>query len=243
MMFQIKQSVTPYDEGWWKWAVWLDGPEDELDEVEWVEYILHPTFPNPVRKIKDRDTNFRLESRGWGEFNIKVHVYLDDRDDPLKLEHWLELDDISPMRWAGTESVYTNSQIPRTSQGQPLLFVSSSSADMEFTYALKDALEEVGLEVVMGQDLDYDQPLEMLLTTERRHIHASLFVVSDVRNPLMYREYQAFSKSEIFSMVVQIGDPRDLPSEMANLPKFQIKDVSETEAIAENIARRIRDQF
>ena len=39
MNLQIRQSVTPYTQGWWEWAVWLDGPEDELDAVKYVEYI------------------------------------------------------------------------------------------------------------------------------------------------------------------------------------------------------------
>ena len=34
-----------------------------------------------------------------------------------------------------------------------------------------------------------------------------------------------------------------LPDEMEDLPRYQIKDVSETEDIAANIARRVRDQL
>jgi hypothetical protein len=44
-------------------------------------------------------------------------------------------------------------------------------------------------------------------------------------------------------MVVQIGEPRELPDEMESLPRFQIKDVSETDTVAASIARRVRDQI
>jgi len=240
MTLQIRQAVTPHDEGWWDWAVWLDGPEDELDNVEYVEYILHSTFQNPVEKVFDRDSHFRLQARGWGEFSIKVRVYLDD-DEVIKLEHWLELDDIAPTK--GVENYISSSRIPRKSAGQPLLFVSSAMADMKFTYALKDALENMGLEVLMGQDLDDDQPLEVLLETERRSIQAGLFVISDIRNPMLDRDFWAIYKHEISSVVVQIGDPRDLPDKMEDLPRFQIKDISETEQVASSIARRIRDRL
>jgi transcription initiation factor IIF auxiliary subunit len=29
----------------WNWSVWIDGPDAELDQVESVEWVLHPTFP------------------------------------------------------------------------------------------------------------------------------------------------------------------------------------------------------
>ena len=240
MTLQIRQAATPNEEGWWDWAVWLDGSPNELNQVDYVEYVLHPTFPNPVKKVNDRGTNFRLQARGWGEFNIKVRLHLDD-DEVIMLEHWLELDEIAPTR--GVESYSMRSRYRKMSSDHPLLFVSSAMADMKFTYALKSALEEEGLEVLMGQDLDDDQPLEIFLETQRRSIQAGLFVVSDIRNPSLIREYWVIQKSKISSMVVQIGDPRDLPDEMEDLPRFQVKDVSETEFVAASIAQRVRDRL
>ena len=99
MNLEVKQSVTPHDQGWWDWSVWLDGPAEELDEIKYVEYVLHPTFSPPTRKVSDRDTNFRLDARGWGEFNIKIRVHTDDDDEDVTvLEHWLELDEIAPTK-------------------------------------------------------------------------------------------------------------------------------------------------
>ncbi len=239
MTLQIRQNVTPNSEGWWDWAIWLDGSQDELAEVTSVEYVLHPTFSNPVQQVKDRSTNFRLQARGWGEFNIKARVHLDG--DVIMLEHWLELDEIAPTR--GVASYSMRSRYRKMSSEHPLLFVSSAIADMEFTYALKAALEEEGVEVLMDQDLDDDQPLEIFLETQRREIQAGLFVVSDIRNPSLIREYWVIQKSKISSMVVQIGEPHDLPDEMEDLPRFQIKDVSETEFVAASIAQRVRERL
>ena len=50
----------------WKWAVWVDGTPEELDSVDHVTYILHPTFHNPVKVVHNRETKFRLEATGWG---------------------------------------------------------------------------------------------------------------------------------------------------------------------------------
>src|SRR5262249_47444119 len=76
---------------WWHRSVWLEAPGDELDNVEYVEYILHPTFPNPIQRIADRSTNFRLNSAGWGEFMIYAQVYLRNKKERLEIQHWLQL--------------------------------------------------------------------------------------------------------------------------------------------------------
>ncbi len=169
-----------------------------------------------------------------------MRVHLDD-DVVILLEHWLELDEIAPTR--GVESYSMSSRYRKMSSDHPLLFVSSAIADMKFTYALRAALEEEGVEVLMGQDLDDDQPLEIFLETQRREIQAGLFVISDIRNPSLIREYWVIQKNKISSMVVQIGEPRELPEDMEDLPRFQIKDVSETEQVASSIARRVREHF
>ena len=77
-------------EDWWKWAVWLEGSDDALDRVEFVEWALHPTFPNPVRRTRDRSTKFRLETGGWGVFHIVARVRLNDGTQ-VKLLHRLSL--------------------------------------------------------------------------------------------------------------------------------------------------------
>src|SRR5206468_4896437 len=58
----------------WEWSVWIDGPAERLDEIAYVEYILHPTFTEPIRRVEDRGSQFRLNSRGWGEFMVHANV-------------------------------------------------------------------------------------------------------------------------------------------------------------------------
>jgi patatin-like phospholipase/acyl hydrolase len=63
---------------WWRWWIFITGSPEELDNIEHVTYLLHPTFQNPVRKVTDRSSNFRLESVGWGGFRINAKVMLKD---------------------------------------------------------------------------------------------------------------------------------------------------------------------
>jgi transcription initiation factor IIF auxiliary subunit len=75
---KILQSEKFIGDNWWNWSVWLDGDPAELDQVEFVEWRLHPTFPNPIRHIKDRETNFKLDTGGWGVFPIQATVHFKD---------------------------------------------------------------------------------------------------------------------------------------------------------------------
>jgi transcription initiation factor IIF auxiliary subunit len=88
--FEIEQSADYEGEDWWTWAVWVEGDAESLDQIEFVEWSLHPTFSNPIRKIYDRSSNFRLETGGWGTFPIVARVHMKDGRD-AKLRHYLEL--------------------------------------------------------------------------------------------------------------------------------------------------------
>jgi transcription initiation factor IIF auxiliary subunit len=86
----IAQDSKYEGNDWWCWAVWVEGPEDQLDQIESVQYTLHHTFPKPVRVIRDRSTKFRLETAGWGTFTIYAKVIRKDGG-VIPLAHELEL--------------------------------------------------------------------------------------------------------------------------------------------------------
>jgi transcription initiation factor IIF auxiliary subunit len=88
--FVIQQSEEYEGDDWWKWAVWLEGREEDLDRIQFVEWRLHPTFPKPVRKSADRRTKFRIDTGGWGVFQIVARVHMQDGEE-AKLTHYLKL--------------------------------------------------------------------------------------------------------------------------------------------------------
>lgn len=66
---------------YWDWTIFIKGPEDALEKIEYVEYTLHPTFPNPVRIVNERGYGpyaFPLSTSGWGTFTVKIKVYYKD---------------------------------------------------------------------------------------------------------------------------------------------------------------------
>jgi len=78
------------DFDWFQWKVFVDEDEETLAKIKEVEYLLHPTFPEPKRVVKDRGSAFSLESAGWGSFNMLVTVrYKDGREE--RTRYFLDL--------------------------------------------------------------------------------------------------------------------------------------------------------
>jgi transcription initiation factor IIF auxiliary subunit len=90
MALYIEQSSEYAGDDYWHWAVWLEGSNQELDDVQSVTYILHPTFRRPVRTVDSRETKFRLETAGWGIFTLYGNALRKDGT-TVKLEHHLVL--------------------------------------------------------------------------------------------------------------------------------------------------------
>jgi transcription initiation factor IIF auxiliary subunit len=90
MALTLKQDFEYKGKDWWEWSVWVDGSEQELDQIKYVEYTLHPTFPKPVQRRSDRSSQFRLQATGWGVFTIYAKIVHKDGEHTL-LDHFLEL--------------------------------------------------------------------------------------------------------------------------------------------------------
>ena len=89
-LLRIEQSEAYEGNDWWSWSVWLDGPKRDLDDVDFVEYTLHPTFRDPVRTVRTRHNKFKLETEGWGVFPIYARVSTKDKE-VIRLKHQLKL--------------------------------------------------------------------------------------------------------------------------------------------------------
>ena len=76
MNFFVAQNQKYEGENWWRWSLWIEGSDDDLDRIESVTYRLHSTFPEPIRVVTDRASKFQLRCSGWGIFLIPVEVRL-----------------------------------------------------------------------------------------------------------------------------------------------------------------------
>jgi hypothetical protein len=79
----------------WKWTVFVMGADSALDDIQCVEYLLHPTFPDPLRKVcargSEKELGFSLPAEGWGTFLIHARV-IRKRGGEIQLTHELRFD-------------------------------------------------------------------------------------------------------------------------------------------------------
>jgi hypothetical protein len=133
MTLKIDQSAEPARKirNYWDWKVWIEGSEDELDEIRLVRYQLHRTFPDPTRETTDRASKFALATSGWGEFTIYAAVeFKNPRRKSKRLTHWLRLAG-SPKDPAPLYSIGSS---------EPSVFLSSSFADVHLAHDIAEAL-------------------------------------------------------------------------------------------------------
>jgi transcription initiation factor IIF auxiliary subunit len=73
---RIRNTWNHKRDDWWEWEAFLDDEgSGELSKVDYVEYVLHETFPDPIRRVKSPEGGFRLKTEGWGTFELKAFVH------------------------------------------------------------------------------------------------------------------------------------------------------------------------
>lgn len=69
----------------------IRAPDEVLKRIEHVTYHLHPTYPNKVRVVNDRESHFKLKELAWGESNLKAEVKIENQDEPIMLTRYINL--------------------------------------------------------------------------------------------------------------------------------------------------------
>lgn len=225
MSIRVRQSATPAGKDFWKWSVWLEGGKDELDKIESVKYTLHPTFPNPDRVVASRATNFRLSSKGWGEFNIYIEIR-QKNGRVRKRQHWLKLEESRAPRAAETKGgkkgvkkavrKVIKKALAKTLAGADggsaadadryCVFISSGAADMPFAKTLGDALAKRGLVVLMADEAT-SLPWEHHLRSQLERADSAVFVISDTTSRWLTQEIKAVRTHKLPITTVFIPGP------------------------------------
>ncbi|MCC6390379.1 MAG: TIR domain-containing protein [Bryobacterales bacterium] len=224
MNLRIEQHAERVGADWFNWAVWLEGPESDLDQVEMVVYKLHETFPQPVRRVTDRKKKFRLETGGWGEFMIYAQARLKNGGE-LAMRHWLSL---------GGASLRGGARVEKR-----CVFVTSGIADEPLADAVHEALEKEGLRVVRPTD-DADLPPEASVRQVLRQAHAAVMILSERPSPWLRMELKAITEQKLPVIPVVVGEHgAGLPTEVAAAMEIRVKTGQPLEVAAEEIAKRV----
>lgn len=70
--------------------IYIAGSDKDLDEIEKVVYHLHPTFKKQTMESVDKENNFSIGLRVWGQFKITADIYKKGNPKPVTLERYLD---------------------------------------------------------------------------------------------------------------------------------------------------------
>ena len=162
---------------YYKWAVWIDANESDLSDIDHVEYLLHPTFPNRLRQSDDPSSNFKIESKGWGEFRIDISI-TKISGEVIKLGHWLSLsdDNTQVVRRGGPEEEETE---PKK------VYISYSKIDTGTAQLVESMLTDLGMKEASGSDIQPGVPISEYIEKSIDNADAIITI-----NPGMENDWQ-----------------------------------------------------
>ena len=83
MPITLKLESLPSLAGAAETSVRLDGPEPELDQVEFVTYFLQSLAGSPLRHVRERSGGFRLGAIGRHVLGVQARVHRRDGSELL----------------------------------------------------------------------------------------------------------------------------------------------------------------
>lgn len=227
MSLGIQQEATYAGDGLWKWSVWLDGPDAELDGVESVEWVLHPTFPNPIVLVKQRQTRFRLDSSGWGAFEINAHVQT--KDGPHQhLKHWLRLEEPDRDLAAAPPA-----------EERPAVFVSAGVKDAAWEEAVRDALTRRDLVVLTASDVPGGVPVEAAISSTLDKADMVVGVFSDKSGSWAEREVTTAVEKDLSVVPLVVGPHAKVPAHLKGVQAVRVERLDEVDAAIGRIVDRL----
>lgn len=226
MTLKVKQSSAYRGEDRWNWSVWLDGDSSDLDAIDHVVYTLHPTFPVPIRHITNRRTGFKLDSSGWGEFEIHLDVVLKSGQ-IRKRRHWLKL----AARPKGSTAA-----TPEASAAEPVAYVSSGAADAVIARKLREELTKSGFRVNSLEDSPVGLPEEKVIDQMLGSAEVAVFLLSGRPSLWTHTEIQRALVHKVPHLVpVLIGSSAELPAALQQMGALRIDSADELSSLAQRI--------
>jgi TIR domain/YEATS family len=236
MTIEIKQSARPHESrrGYWRWAIWLDGADAELDEIRQVTYQLHPTFKTPTRHSEARTRGFRLESGGWGEF--MVHILIQKKDgETIRCQHWLSLrDEFAPERPSFVKRA-------QGFTGSNSVFLSYAAADSRLGESIKKSLEARGFSVSTGNDAPPGLPIAEAIEKQIAQSDVAVAIVSDTDSAWASYELKVAAKNQVPIVPIVFADrpPTSTNSVLASANPMVIKDSADITLAIDAIVDRV----
>jgi len=220
----------------WTWSVWLEGEDHELDQIKSVEYILHPTFRNPNRTITDRNSSFRLDSNGWGEFMIHAKITT-VHDTSFNIDHWLRLSE------EGEEAAPTRAAPTKTDKRPRRVYLSFGNDDLYLARKVIKLLQEQGVEVTTGNDIPAGESIGRAIQSSIGHADSVIALVSGESSQWVNTEIEEANKQGKNLIPFILGDSTTLPLALQDTMHLKITDTNSVESMTANVMNKLKKEY
>ena len=234
---EMRQSSEYVGHNRWNWSIWIDAPATVMNDIEYVDYKLHSSYTDPLRRRTNRDENFRLSGNGWGEFTITAEIKPQDGKAFTK-RHWLTLE--YP---ATPSSASSGSLSVKQKSHTPTIFVSAGVSDLRLCNALAAALRTQGFTVFKGDEVSSDLPWEVAIGEMIKAANLMVVLLSGRPTSWTIREIYAAIKRDLTILPVLIGPDPIVPGEIEELQAIKLKDADKPEEIAPELAMQVIDKI
>jgi transcription initiation factor IIF auxiliary subunit len=226
MTLTVQQQAKQAADNRWEWSVWIDGPDAELDQISSVEYVLHPTFPNPVRREKRRENKFRLDSSGWGEFEIHAQVTTKDGR-RQHLRHWLRL------------TAPDNGPTPSSVESRPTVFLSAGIADAEWEQAIHDAFSQRGVDVLTASDIPGSLPTEVAISSTLDKADTVVGIFSEKTGSWAEREVEKAMEKDVSVVPIVVSSSAKIPPLLRGTRAVRVSGLEDIDAAVGQIVNNL----
>lgn len=250
MSIQIKQESSNVNAHRWNWSVWLVGSATELDQIEYVTYTLHPTFPNPVQEIYTREDGFRLKSSGWGEFTIYIDI-TQKNGESFQLTHDLKLtleavkrppqtvalQEARPAIKGIGKAVHRIIEAVAEHLPSSTVFVSGGVADTDAVNRLSNTLASLNVNILSADDMPSDIPFQVQIDKLIGQSNLAVFLVSGRPSMWMNQEIETAKRHGKHIVPVLVGSESELPESLRDLHSLRIGNLDSVADIAQGILK------
>jgi delta 1-pyrroline-5-carboxylate dehydrogenase len=182
---------------------------------------LHPTFDQPVQRVRDRRTKFRLDQWGSGEFEINAHVLKKDGT-KTHLTHWLELPGPNGER----------APVKETKK----VLVSYAAADAEWAHAIRFELAAKGFQAMVIDDmLDTGKPWQASIAEAIDEADFVVGVLSDATSPSVLREVVQAQEKNVRVVPIVIGSDANMPKSLESNMMLSINEKADLPSAIESL--------
>jgi hypothetical protein len=209
---KIAQDSTRKSSRYWSWRAWIEGSPDELDGIDEVVWILHPTFTNPIRSIKSRETKFRLDTSGWGEFKLRAEVH--PKSGPVqRMSHWVKLSDTDEQ---GEEHDIRVTSVPSgsSSPGRQSVFISYTKDSASLVRMMVDALKQRNVDALIDEDVPSSVDFRSWMKEKIYSSNAMVAVISNSTGVWQDSEIKTAVEAGVPLIPVAVNQPESPISQM-----------------------------